>query len=214
MTYCCADIHGDYIRYTEMLNEINFSSGDTLYILGDVLDRAGNGGIDLLQDIMGRENVKLILGNHEEVALKGMIFLMGENIEIAYDIDDFPNYVQVMLDEWINLGGASAIYAFCALPRSEQNRVVWYLSKCPARVEISVNGSDFTLQHDEPYYNCAGCRYDSICVTGHTPTRFFDDCPTPDKIWRDGNHWHIDCGCGYGGQLGCVCLDTGEEFYV
>lgn len=27
-------------------------------------------------------------------------------------------------------------------------------------------------------------------------------------------HISIDCGCAYGGRLGCICLDTMEEFYV
>jgi hypothetical protein len=128
------------------------------------------------------------------------------------DVDHLPVYMRIMLSEWIKLSGARTIYAFCALPCSEQTRIVWYLSnKCPASVEIPVNDVGYILCHDELSY---GYVYDAILVTGHTPTRFLKACPTPDRIWRDGDRWRIDCGCGYGGQLGCVCLDTGEEFYV
>ena len=39
MTYVMSDIHGQYEKYAQMLEKISFSDEDTLYILGDVLDR-------------------------------------------------------------------------------------------------------------------------------------------------------------------------------
>lgn len=39
MTYVMSDIHGCYREYREMLEKIVFSDADTLYILGDVVDR-------------------------------------------------------------------------------------------------------------------------------------------------------------------------------
>ena len=41
MVYCISDIHGDYARFQQMLHTIGFSDEDTLYIIGDVIDRAG-----------------------------------------------------------------------------------------------------------------------------------------------------------------------------
>lgn len=36
-----------------------------------------------------------------------------------------------------------------------------------------------------------------------------------DKIFRSGTMINIDCGCAFpGGRLGCLCLDTMEEYYV
>lgn len=55
---------------------------------------------------------------------------------------------------------------------------------------------------------------DKFLVTGRAPTRSIPGNPRPDHIWRGNNHIAIDCGCGYGGALGAVCLDTGEEFTV
>ena len=48
MIYAMSDLHGCYEKYIKMLDKINFSDSDTLYILGDVVDR-GDGGIKLLQ---------------------------------------------------------------------------------------------------------------------------------------------------------------------
>ncbi len=63
-TYVIADIHGHYDAYLEALAFIGFSEKDTLYIIGDVLNR-GSQSIPLLQDIIKRKNVVLIKGNHE-----------------------------------------------------------------------------------------------------------------------------------------------------
>ena len=62
-TYVCSDIHGQYDLYKTMLNEINFTSEDHFYILGDMIDR-GEDGIRVLQDVASRPNVTCLLGNH------------------------------------------------------------------------------------------------------------------------------------------------------
>ena len=51
-----SDIHGCFDKYQTMLREIDFSSHDTLYVLGDVIDR-GPDGIRILQDMNLRPNV-------------------------------------------------------------------------------------------------------------------------------------------------------------
>ena len=61
--YVMSDIHGCFDKYQAMLWEIDFSPRDTLYILGDVIDR-GPDGIKILQDMNRRSNVFPILGNH------------------------------------------------------------------------------------------------------------------------------------------------------
>lgn len=39
MIYVMSDIHGEYEKYIKMLELINFSDEDELYILGDIVDR-------------------------------------------------------------------------------------------------------------------------------------------------------------------------------
>ncbi len=66
--YAISDIHGYYGSYLDALHML--TPQDTLFILGDVIDR-GNNGIAILQDIISRkktsQNPKIIflLGNHE-----------------------------------------------------------------------------------------------------------------------------------------------------
>ena len=58
---------------------------------------------------------------------------------------------------------------------------------------------------------------DRHLVYGHTPTRLLraqmGQAQSDDILcWR--RQIAIDCGCGFGGKLGCLCLDTMETFYV
>lgn len=68
MHYCISDIHGEFDRYQTMLEEIHLTDNDTLYVIGDVIDRAP-GGVDVLEDIMARKNVVMLMGNHEQMCL-------------------------------------------------------------------------------------------------------------------------------------------------
>ncbi len=58
---------------------------------------------------------------------------------------------------------------------------------------------------------------DKTLVFGHTPTRVLWEAvgePPKDEIFRGAGFIDIDCGCGFDGRLGRLCLDAMEEFYV
>ena len=67
MHYAISDLHGCFDKYKRMLQLIRFHSGDTLYILGDIVDR-GEGGIRILQDMMRHKNIIPFWGNHDHMA--------------------------------------------------------------------------------------------------------------------------------------------------
>lgn len=48
MHYVISDIHGCYNEYIKALKKVNFNDNDTLYVLGDCIDR----GYALAQDII------------------------------------------------------------------------------------------------------------------------------------------------------------------
>ena len=54
---------------------------------------------------------------------------------------------------------------------------------------------------------------DRYIITGHTPTGYIDENYIG-RICRKNRHIAIDCGAVFGAPLGCVCLDTLEEFYT
>ena len=59
-----------------------------------------------------------------------------------------------------------------------------------------------------------------VSVVGHVPTFLIRGTRSePATIWHspDGCLIDVDCGAVFseaGGRLGCLCLETGEEYYV
>lgn len=65
MIYVMSDIHGHRRRFDSVMKQINLQPEDTLYILGDVIDRNPD-GIRILQQLRAMPNVVMLLGNHKE----------------------------------------------------------------------------------------------------------------------------------------------------
>lgn len=65
-SYVMSDIHGCYDGFIKLLELINFTDEDKMYILGNVIDR-GPSSLNIVDYIMIRKNVTLILGNHEKM---------------------------------------------------------------------------------------------------------------------------------------------------
>ena len=225
MTYVMSDLHGCYDKYAQMLEKIGFGDGDTLYILGDVIDR-GPDGIKILLDMMGRKNVIPVIGNHESLALSSLKLLRDGASE--EELRKKRAYCLWMLSD-----GESTAAAFRALPGKTQAALVDYIESFSVYEEIAVEGRRFHLSHTLPDYrpgldihNVSLMEFiwgepnytksygeDARFITGHTPTNviapaFFG------KIWQGCGHIAIDCAAAWGGRLGCLCLETMEEYYV
>lgn len=228
--YAVADIHGHYEKYRRLLEAIRFSGEDTLYVLGDVVDR-GPEPMKVLLDMMGRPNVIPLLGNHEYIALRCLQFLMTEGAALEKLDPDAAEGFQ----DWLRDGGAATVRDFCRLTVERQRAVLKYLSGFSACQEVRAGGNDYVLVHagglrdfspEKPLrtyrlYDMILARPDysrvyypdRYFVTGHTPTDAIPGNPRPGRVYRANRHIAIDCGCGFGGPLGAVCLTTGEEFY-
>ena len=91
MIYVMSDLHGCFEEYKRMLEKIDFKESDTLYILGDIVDR-GSQSIQILQDMMVRSNVFPILENHEYMLNECLDFMLSEineeNISTSNDAID------------------------------------------------------------------------------------------------------------------------------
>ena len=230
-TYVISDVHGNYEGYMKILERIHFSEEDTLYVNGDVIDR-GMGGIKILQHMMMQPNIYPILGNHEYAAATCLRFLMKEITEES--IGDIDEETIKNLMEWQNIGGQCTMDAFHKLSCEEKQDIVDYLDEFSLYEEVSVNEKQFVIVHagltnfspDRPLETYEMYElifkapdYDRIyfldkyLVTGHLPTKVIEGNPRLNKIFRKNNHIAIDCAAGYDGCVGCICLDTFEEFY-
>ena len=63
-TYVCSDLHGQYGLFMKLCERISFSEADSMYILGDIIDK-GEQSLDLLDFICKHSNMHCIMGNHE-----------------------------------------------------------------------------------------------------------------------------------------------------
>ncbi|WP_417094681.1 metallophosphoesterase [Intestinimonas timonensis] len=235
MIYACSDLHGHYDRWTALLEKIGLRPADTLYVLGDVIDR-GPDGCKILLDMMGRPNVLPILGNHEFTAAVCLPWLLEEVTDRS--LADLDGARLAALQEWIANGGGPTLRGLQKLSRAEREDILDYLREMELYAEAEAGGRSFVLTHagldhfspekpleDYELEDFLFCRPkpnevfwpDRYLVYGHTPTRLLRaqmGKSLSDDILPCGQQIAIDCGCGFDGKLGCICLDTMEMFYV
>lgn len=229
MIYIMSDLHGCYKMYQAALEKINFSDEDTLYILGDVIDRGFN-GIKILQDMSLRWNIIPILGNHEYMALQVLERLCVEINEDNYDSylceDDLIAYTS-----WMNNGGAPTVSAFLKLDKEERLAILDYLNEFLLYEQFIYHDHNYVLVHAglSPYHPSKSLddyqpsellfksneesNFPFTLICGHTPS-FCYGKEHENKIYQKNQRIVLDTGCIYGYKLAIYCLDTKEAIYI
>lgn len=240
MIYVCSDIHGKYNYFMDILDKINFSDEDFLYIVGDVVDR-GEEPIKTLQYIMSKENMTLIIGNHEHMMLQSLLYNNDKQFSV-----------------WMLNGGGITLDQFKELKKKDQDAIMVYLLRSPIIIPgVKVNDKKYYLAHashlstyeenpliyvnaskdiidhvvwsrdyansnssilNERYSEIYAKYNDTILVIGHTPTFFTDYGKIENNMPRisrtcKGHLINLDCGCAKNLPLGCLRLNDGKEFY-
>lgn len=232
MIYVTSDIHGCHDKFKALLKAIQFKDTDTMYILGDIVDRGSN-PVDLLFDLMCRTNIFPILGNHEYMCYKCLkqlnVEINEKNVDTQIDVELLEAY-----NLWLQDGGVTTVEGFRKLSSDDREEILDYLSEFSLYEKVTVNNQKFILVHagldnfdpnrsldsydihemlfTSPDYNKQYFK-NAYLVTGHTPTFLIDETYR-NKIYKNKNHISIDCGAVYGERLGCIRLDDLEEFYV
>ena len=223
MTYVMSNLHGCYQKYKEMLARIDFKESDILYVLGDIVDY-GDEPMELIADMSMRYNVYPVVGEHDYKAVR-MLQQFDSMLKNGSTPD--PDYISEMTD-WANHGGKVTLDGFRALDEEMREGVIDYLCDLALYEEVEVKGKTYLLVHagiadfdadaelddylpedfistpadpDTVYFA------DKTLIVGHVPT-------ASGRIERGEGVIAIDCGAYFGGRLGCLCLETGEEFYV
>ena len=87
MIYVSSDLHGYPLEaFQALLDSAGFQSEDELIILGDIIDRNGDGGISTLLWVMNTPNVRMLMGNHEAMLLDCVFALSGPPDEITLPV--------------------------------------------------------------------------------------------------------------------------------
>ena len=229
-----SDMHGQYGRYKKMLEKIELKQEDKLYILGDAIDR-GPGSLEILEDIMSRDNVEFFLGNHEHMMLT---YLEGsDTISWFYGVN----------------GGKETHDRFMRLDVLERKKIVDYLLyKTTIKKDIYVGGKRFILSHtsaindgidiytkdyaddlmgiqdimwDMSDHNIGSIpdlpesEIETYFISGHIITRRLSG---EDEVfiqkYDNGYTWYdIDCGCAMGaffGALACLQIDDQGDIKI
>ncbi len=226
MIYVMSDIHGNYPRYRSVLKKIRLKKTDTLYILGDVIDRNPD-GLKILKHIMKTENIKMLLGNHEHMLLDAIYY---------HPYPPQPRWRDRELTVWYNNGGEITHRSWKKMKKETRDEMFEFLVNLPINIEIEVKGTHYLLVHGKPMrkprngadseeraiMDAVWNRYDAgesgpsdkTIIFGHTPTIYYDQSKNEPSIWHGENLIGIDCGCAYlDGRLGCLRLDDMKEYY-
>ena len=125
-TFLISDVHGHYSEFEKMLKKIKFTDKDTMYILGDIIDR-GTENVKMIEFVMTHENVHMILGNHEDFLLKA--YTATDAIE--------RKYAEAL---WMYNGGGTTKRELETLPEDTRTKYVEFLKSLPRYLFIQ-NGS-------------------------------------------------------------------------
>lgn len=235
--YVLSDIHGHYAIFRKMLEKIQFSDDDILYILGDCNDR-GPQSLDIYLYLQEhRDNIILLKGNHEAMMRDAFVS----------DDDSSSNARQ-----WNRNGGRKTMESYNLYLQKEKlsdldyrivkmafyKMMIDYVNSCPNFVELTVNNKNYVLVHAgfnpekglyeqteeeclwmrEYFYMSLGIK-DKTIIFGHTPTCYMHNKEDCYDVWYDPifkDKMGIDGGLGpfEDGQLNCICLNTEEIFVI
>ena len=237
MIYVMSDIHGNLRRFDSVMKQINLQPEDTLYVLGDVIDRHSD-GIKILRKLMAMPNVKMLLGNHEYMMLRAL----GRPYDAHEQMNDQEIAEEMQL--WYRNGGRATHQYWKHIRKDVREEIIQYLQKLDLNCDVEVNGIHYRLVHGAPteeyeyfvdfylnpthfsvwkrWRNFETQHGQYTVVFGHSPTIYYQSCK-PMAIWCGDHRIGIDCGSGYPensgeyygrlGRLACLRLDDMKEYY-
>ena len=136
MTYVISDLHGYSIeKLKTLLEKAGFCEDDFLYILGDVIDRNGDGGVGILRWLLPRPNVQLVLGNHEAMLL-ACEFLFDEITDDS--IADFDSEKIEILSNYQLNGGDVTLKSLAKLNKESPETVAALMSLKRAKKSATI----------------------------------------------------------------------------
>ena len=236
MHYVMSDIHGDFDSYLKMLEMIQFKNEDILYILGDVIDR-GKDPIALLKYIKNQENIIFLIGNHEDMmvrALKKTCSNLQELITSTEMKRWNRNGGMATLEQFIRLDEQEQLEliefveeSWIVLPQvTIDKKHFYFVHACPGEqiYQEPLKYKDATEEEihqmlwdrrcleewelPETYQNY---NQNTVLLFGHSKTNsFMEEFPSKMMFFSKQKAYDVDCY----GQLGCMCLETMQQFYV
>ncbi len=235
MIFAVSDLHGfPLVRFRNGLRAIGFGDGDCLYVLGDVIDRHGDGGAAMLRWMAGTRNIQLLMGNHEQMMLSCAEIVADSSPETVKSMsyDQLRTFLH-----WTDNGGAVTMQGLAEMRKNDPDAVpliLSYVSKAPLYASLRVRGRNFVLTHaglgnfsadrplheytaDELMWNRPSLEEtyfeDAMTIFGHTPTILYGQ-QYAGKIIRTPTWCNIDVNTRSLDRIAVLRLDDMKEFYI
>lgn len=222
--YVISDIHGCFNTFIKLLEKINFSENDKLYILGDIIDR-GPDSYKIYTWVKERynKNVFMVLGNHEDMFIENIDDIGKKknefnNLSANEKTKYFDNFFNVMaawgedhygtIRNLLKDHSADEIIEMAEFFRElpwylevNCNDAIWTLVHAGCSLPLDKTSKDTFVWSRDLTFPGAGIKGKNI-IFGHTPT-------ICDEYNREGGiHYeegiilkekyikiNIDCGC-------------------
>ena len=235
MIFAVSDLHGfPLVRFQNGLKSIGFGDSDFLYILGDVVDRHGDGGAAMLRWMMTQPNMELLMGNHEQMMLRCAHLLGHSTLESIRNIES--KQLRALL-HWTDNGGGVTLDGFAEIARTDPESIpdiIAYVRKAVLFDTAKVRGRNYLLTHaglggfypekkmdeytadellwnrpslDDQYYE------DIMTIFGHTPTIMYGH-EHAGKVIRTSTWCNIDVNVPGREHTAILRLDDMKEYYI
>lgn len=129
-TYVFSDVHGHRGTLDRLLERVSPSDDDSLFMLGDMIDR-GPDPVGVLKVCRGLKNATVLMGNHEDLMLS---FLEAP--------DEGMNQVN-----WEINGGISTRAGLAALPEGERIDLLDWVAHLPLYAYTFAGGRPYVMVH-------------------------------------------------------------------
>lgn len=235
MIYVTSDLHGYPLHdFLQLLDKAKFSDSDDLIVLGDVIDRNGDGGIAMLRWMLQQVNVRMILGNHEAMLLSCRFLFDAITDE---SLAKFDQGKMELLSTWMMNGAEPTLKSLRELFREDEDtawEIMDYLEEAPLYEVVDLPEKRYLLVHsglgrfskkkrlseytpDELLWNRPGIneRYfqKTITVFGHTPTEYYG-ADYAGRMLKTPTWINIDTGAAFGNSPMLLRLDDEKPFYT
>ncbi len=230
--YLIGDIHNSLQKFEPMLELISPSAQDHVILLGDLFDRGGAkpDPVGVYFKILGLSaKVTWIRGNHDQLLAEYIVRYFETPEKKRQSLRPYPyNSFDLMRARLVPV---------------DLLELADTIRKLPLQAEAEIGTTKYLLAHAmtfdpagggreaKAYLEGAGALSDYsdtgvdgyVSLVGHRDSSY--QCGNPKgsyldgqySVWRNerGNVFMMDCGCGLpNGRLACMCLETGERFYV
>ena len=235
MIYVTSDLHGYPLDgLLRLLDRARFSDADDLIVLGDVIDRNGDGGIGILRWMMQQVNVRMILGNHVAMLLSCRFLFDTVTDE---SLAQFDREKMALLSTWMLNGAKPTLETLSTLFHESPEiarGILEYLGEAPLYEVVDAAERRYLLTHsglgnfspekrlsayapDDLLWNRPAlddCYFrKTTTVFGHMPTEYYGK-EYAGRMLKTSTWIDIDTGAACGGHPMLLRLDDEKPFYA